>query len=231
MTPQLSAEQIQGLQKHDTCTISNAIETFEVRLRNEGFADSSIRCLTQCDKPLVGYAVTVRIRTANLPKDGHPYVERTDWWDCFKDLPSPRIVVIQDMDEHPGTGSCMGEVHGAILQALGCEGVITNGAVRDLPGLQHMGMHVFARSLAVSHCYFHMVDMGRPVIIGGLVINQGDLLHADMHGVLSVPGEIAKGVASVADVIVAREQRVLDLCREPGFSPEKLREAVKSVFN
>jgi len=231
MTSPLTAEQLQGLQRHDSCTVSNAIETFNVRLRNEGFADSSIRCLTRRPVPLVGYATTVRIRAANLPKDGHAYVERTDWWECFQKLPSPHIVVIQDLDDHPGTGSCMGEVHAGILQALGCTGVITNGAVRDLPALEKSGLQVFAGSVAVSHAYSHIVDMGQPVEIGGLVINQGDLLHADVHGVLSVPHEIAADIASVADAIVQREHRVLALCQSPNFSLDELRDAVKGIFH
>ena len=230
ITP-LSAKQLQGLQRHDTCTVSNAIETFQVRLRNEGFADASIRCLTRRSTPLVGYAVTVRIRSTNPPKDGHPYVERTNWWDCFQGLPSPRIVVIQDLDEHPGTGSFMGEVHAGILLALGCAGVITNGAVRDLPALEKSDLQIFAGSVAVSHAYSHIVDMGQPVELGGLTISPGDLLHADVHGVLSVPHEIAADVASVADAIIERERRVLALCQSPNFSLDELRDAVKGIFH
>ena len=231
MTTPLSAEQLQGLQRHDTCTVSNAIETFQVRLRNEGFADASIRCLTRRYVPLVGYAVTLRIRSANPPKDGHPYVERTNWWDCLHELPSPRIVVIQDLDEHPGTGSFMGEVHAGILLALGCAGVITNGTVRDLPALEKSELQVFAGGVAVSHAYSHIVDMGQPVEIGGLTINPGDLLHADVHGVLSVPHQIAGGIAPVADALIERERRVLELCQSPDFSVEKLRDAVKGIFH
>ncbi len=231
MTSKLFPEQLQGLQRHDTCTLSNAIESFEVRLRNEGFAAACVRRLTPGPVPLVGYAVTLRIRCANLPKDGHPYVERTDWWDQLADMPGPLVVVIQDMDEKPGTGSFIGEVHAAILAALGCVGVITNGAVRDLPALEKTSFEVFAGSLAVSHAYSHIVEVGGPVEIGGLTVHPGDLLHADAHGVLSVPLDIAGQIAAVADAIVQRERRVLELCRSPGFSLEKLRDAVKGIFH
>ncbi|MDB6140912.1 MAG: hypothetical protein JWO94_3984 [Verrucomicrobiaceae bacterium] len=231
MTAPLTTEQIAGLQRHDTCTVSNAIETFNVRLRNEGFADSSIRCLTLCSTPLVGYAVTLRIRCANPRMDGHPYVDRTEWWGCLEHLPAPRVVVIEDMDAKPGTGSFIGEVHAAILAALGCAGAITNGAVRDLPALTRAGFHAFGSATAVSHAYSHIVEFGQPVEIGGLTIRPGDLLHADCHGVLSVPLEVAGRVAAVADAIVEREQRILGLCRSPGFSIENLRGAVGEVFH
>ncbi len=229
MRTPLTAEQLAGLQRHDTCAVSNAIESFGVRLRNEGYTDSSIRCLTPGPRPLVGYAVTARIRTSNPPKDGHPYIDRTDWWECFQHHAMPRVVVVQDMDERPGTGAFLGGVHAAILRALGCAGVITNGAVRDLPALQKDGFHVFASSLAVSHAFAHIVDFGQPVEIGGLTIHSGDLLHADVHGVLTVPHEIAPLIPAKADDIAVRERQVLDLCKSPDFSLEKLREAVAGV--
>ena len=231
MSTILTAEELAALQRHDTCTVSNAIETFNVRLRNEGYADSSIRCLTGCEAPVVGYAVTLRIKCADPRKDGHPYVDRTEWWACLKDLPSPRIVVIEDIDAQPGRGAFIGEVHAAILAALGCVGVLTNGAVRDLPVLTKAGFHAFAGSATVSHAYSHIVEFGVPVKVAGLDVAPGDLLHADIHGVLSVPKEIAPRIASVADAIVDRERRVLDLCRSEDFSIEKLRVAVKDVFH
>ena len=230
MTPLLSAEQLAALQRHDTCSVANAIETFNVRMRNEGFASPGIRCLTPRPLPLVGYAATVRIRCADMPKDGHAHVERTDWWERFLTRPAPRIVVIQDLDEHPGTGSFVGETHAAILTALGCVGVITNGSVRDLPALQNGALHVFAQSLAVSRAYAHVVDMGGPVQIGGLTIHAGDLLHADMHGVLSVPQEIAADIPAAAQKLEEREHRIVSLCQSPDFSLPRLRDAVQGIF-
>ncbi|HEX6502211.1 MAG TPA: hypothetical protein VF011_03115 [Terriglobales bacterium] len=41
----LSKEQLDALRRCDTCMVSNAIETFEVRLRNTGFAAPGVRCI------------------------------------------------------------------------------------------------------------------------------------------------------------------------------------------
>lgn len=231
MTPPLTDSQFAELQKLDTCTVANAIETFDVRLRNEGFADRSIRCLTACSAPLVGYAVTVRIRCSNPPMRGHGYPDRTDWWNALLQTPSPRVVVIQDVDERPGTGSFLGEVHASILQALGCAGAITNGTMRDAPAIEKMGFHLFASGLAVSHAYAHIIDFDHPVEVGGLAVKTGDLMHADVHGVLSVPQEIAADIPAAAAKLIERERKVLDLCRTAAFSPDKLRDAVKGVFD
>src|SRR5438046_2305933 len=90
---ELDAGQLEALRRLDTCTVSNAIETLEVRLRNEGFADSSVRCLFPQLTPMLGYAVTARIRCSGPPIEGHAYLERTDWWNIILSIPAPRVVV------------------------------------------------------------------------------------------------------------------------------------------
>lgn len=227
----LSAELLAELQRLDTCTVSNAIETFNVRLRNEGFADSSIRRLTPSAVPLVGHAVTVRIRCSNPRKDGHTYVDRTDWWTWLQSIPAPRVVVIQDVDERRGLGSFIGEVHASILLALGCVGVITNGSAGDVPAVGETAFQVFAGSVAVSHAYSHIVEFGEPVTVGGLEVKPGDLLHADVNGVLSIPRQIAADIPAAAARIIEHERRVIELCRSPQFSVESLRDAVKGIFH
>ena len=106
-------------------------------------------------------------------------------------LPVPRIAVIQDLDAATSGASTVGEVHAAILKALHCEGVITNGAVRDIPGVSRMQFPMFAPAVSVSHAYMHIVEFGAPVEIFGLPVRAGDLLYADVHGVVSIPLEIA----------------------------------------
>jgi len=226
-----SPETLKALRAHDTCTVANAIESFDVRLRNEGYADASVRCLTNCTAPVVGHAVTARIRCSSPPMTGGAFVDRTDWWDHILTIPGPRIVVIEDVDEKPGTGAFLGEVHACILQALGCVAAVTNGSVRDLPAISAGGFQLFADHVSVSHAYVHVVEFGTPVKVGGLEVNPGDLLHADCHGVLSVPQEIAADIPRAAAQIIERERRVLDLCKAGGVTVQKLRDAVHGVFN
>ncbi len=231
MSLPISPETLLALQSLDTCTVANAIETFDVRLRNEGYADSSIRCQTPCTAAVTGHAVTARIRSASPPMAGGTYVDRTDWWSHIQTIPGPRIVVIEDMDKVPGGGAFLGEIHACILQALGCVAAVTNGSVRDLPAITASGFKVFANHLSVSHAYVHVVEFGGPVTVGGLEVRPGDLLHADCHGVLSVPHEIASRVPAAAAEIMERERRVIELCHSGGVTIEKLRDAVQGIFN
>ena len=113
-----------------------------------------------------------------------------------------------------------------ILRALQCTGVVTNGSVRDIPAAEKAGFHFFAGSVSVSHAYVHIVEIGTPVEIAGLKVKSGDLLHGDLHGVQSIPLDIAPQIPAVAAKLGAREQEIISVCRSPDFSLEKLRAAV-----
>jgi regulator of RNase E activity RraA len=221
----LTPIRLEQLRQFSTCLIASAIESFQVRLPNTGFSDSSVHCIFEDLPPIVGYAVTARIRTADPPMEGGGYIyDRTDWWKEILAVPAPRIVVIQDVDSQPGFGAFVGEVHAHILQALGCVGVITNGAVRDLNAIAGSGFQLFAGNVSVSHAYAHIFDFGGPVEVARLDIRPGDLLHADRHGVLSVPAEIADRIPPVATEIQERRHRIVNTCRCSDFSIEKLGE-------
>jgi regulator of RNase E activity RraA len=172
----------------------------------------------------------VKIRCSGPPPEGHSYLDRTDWWNYILTLPAPRVVVIQDVDEVPGRGAFLGEVHANILLALDCVGAVTNGAVRDLSAVESTGFHFFAGGVSVSHSYAHIVGIDGPVEVGGLKVQPGDLLHGDCHGVLSIPNEIAAEIPALAANIIEKERRLIALCRSSDFSLAKLRRAVRQVI-
>ena len=210
----------------DTCSVSNAIETLEIRLRNEGFTDGRIRCLFDDLPAAIGYAVTATIRCSAPPPVGHAYADRTDWWNAILATPAPRIVVVQDVDDRPGIGAFVGEVHANILRALGCVAYVTNGAVRDLPAVRATGLLTFAGGTSPSHAFVHIVGFGAPVEIAGLTIAPGDLLLGDRHGIVSVPPEAVPRIPPIVADMRTRERQVIDYCRAPGFSVEALRTLV-----
>lgn len=234
----LTQVQFEQLAHLGSSAISNAIEAFDVRLRNTGFADSSVRCMCPDDPPsgsaddsakMLGYAVTVRIRTSMPPMEGHRFDDRTDWWSDILAVPAPRIVVAEDLDHRPGLGSFIGEVHANILGAMGCVGVVTNGAVRDLAALRSIGFRVFAGNLSVSHAFSHLVDFGGPVIVGGMKVERGDLLHGDRNGVQTIPLEIAAEIPAAAEQILQQKRRLVSLCRSSEFTLAKIAAAVKEI--
>ncbi|MGD0578225.1 MAG: RraA family protein [Bryobacteraceae bacterium] len=219
--PALTGEQLKKLQALDTCSVSNAIEQFDVRLRNEGFLHD-VGCLFPNLPPMLGYAVPAVIRSSMPPMAGRCYYNRIDWWRYVLTIPEPRVLVLKDIDHEPGLGAFVGAIHVHIARALGCVGCVTNGAVRDLPAVEATGFHLFARQTSVSHAYAHIVEFGEPVEIGGLAIKPGDVLHGDRHGVHNIPLDIAAAIPETVASMLAAEQDLIDYCASPGFTIETL---------
>src|SRR5712692_678923 len=148
----LTAAELAALQQFATPSLSNGIETFNVRPRNMGFMSSDIKCIFPEMPPMVGYAFTVKISAAQQAE------RPRDVWEYRRAVlaaPGPKIIFIQDLDEQV-VGSFWGEVNGNIHKALGAIGTVTNGGVRDLNEVRAFGFHFFAQHVLVSHAYVHL---------------------------------------------------------------------------
>jgi regulator of RNase E activity RraA len=178
---------------------------------------------------MLGYAVTGRIRTSEPPMKGSCYYDRMDWWSYLASLPEPRVMVIEDVDDPPGVGAFVGEIHAAIGKALNCVGCVTNGAVRDLVSVKALGFSLFAGSVAVSHSYAHIIDFGGPVEVGGLIVRPGELIHGDRNGVHVIPLEVAEDVPGVARRIQDEERELMGFCRSRDFSLQALSLRMQSI--
>lgn len=216
----LPAGTLDALRRYDSPTLSNAIESFDLRPRDRGFAGMDVRCMFPELGAMAGYAATATIRARG---PGEPSREQ-ELWAHVRSLPEPRVVVVQDLDEPAGCGAMWGEVQASIFKALGCAGAVTDGCVRDLKEAREMGFHFFARGPCVSHAYVRIESVGRPVTVGGLEVHPGDLVHADQHGVLLIPIEVAGEVPAAADRVIEREQEFLRWVRGPDFDADRLAE-------
>ena len=221
--PVLSHTVFEKIRKLDTCTVSNAIERLKARPRNEGsVSGSAVHCMFPELPPILGYAVTGRMRSTTQPARGRAYHENMHWWQYVASFPEPRIMVVQDADEFPGAGALVGELHAEIGGALHCVGYVTNGSVRDLPAVRAVGFQLFAGIVSVTHMYAHIAEYGEPVEIGGLTISPGDLMHGDCHGVHLIPFSVASEIPEKALKILDEERQLVTLCRSPEFSLDRL---------
>jgi regulator of RNase E activity RraA len=230
MNPPLKPETLRRLAGFGTCTIANAIESFGLRLRNEGFSDTSHACRTPGMPAIAGLAVTLRIRSAEPPMKEGFYLDQPDWWERLEIPPGdlPRILVIEDFDAHPGRGALVGAMHACILHALGCVGVVTNGAVRGLDQFEALGLRAFSGSVSSSHAYGHVIASGGPVQVAGLGIASGEILHGDRHGIVTIPAEVAERLPETAGRLDEREMRTRRFCSAAGFSPSALRRFIET---
>jgi 4-hydroxy-4-methyl-2-oxoglutarate aldolase len=223
----ISPQELEALRRIDSCTLANAIETLNVRPRNEGFIRRTLSCIFPGLPAVAGYAATGRIRAATQPISGHCYYDHIEWWRYLQSVPEPRIVVLVDADDPPGMGALFGELHARICLALNCVAYVTNGAVRDLPAIERLGFQLFAGNVTMSHAYAHVVDFGQPIELGGLKIESGDLLHGDVHGVQSVPPQAAPSLPAIATKVLGGERTFTEMCIDGNFSIERLAAAIQ----
>ena len=220
----IDADLLATLARYDSPTLSNAIETFDVRNRDEGYTSYEILCMFPDLPPVVGFATTVAIRSHEPPLNP---LEPMHLWNHVQSIQGPRILVAQDLDDPNGSGAMWGEVQATIFKALDCLAIATDGTVRDLSEVHAMGMQLYAVGTTVSHAYAHFESAGHGVSIGGLVVRPGDLLHADRHGILLIPAEVADKVPAAADEIIASEQKLIGWVRSKDFDPRQLDERRK----
>lgn len=220
-TAPLSPDVLEKLRGITSPTVCNAIETFRVRDHAHGFMGPEIRCILPRLGVMVGHACTAVIagRVAGGFKNRVPL---TELFEHIASIPQPRVMVVHDVDSPRPIGSFWGEVNGNIHKAQGVVGVVTDGGVRDLPEVEALGFHYFASDVLVSHGNLQIVDVGVAVEVGGLRVEPGDLLHGDEHGVTNIPLEIASQIPDAARRIEEQERGIIELCRAPDFSPEKL---------
>src|ERR1700722_2419202 len=125
----LKAEELAALRAIPSPTIANAVETFDVRPRDEGYTTKGERSLLPDRGVMLGYACTALIMSSQIAAPKR-LANRTHYWEYTKNAPGPKITVMQDMSAEPA-GAYIGEVNANIHLALGSIGILTNGADRD----------------------------------------------------------------------------------------------------
>lgn len=227
----LTDEELAYLRRFDTPTISNALErraltAVHKQNRLTGAMTPKIRCIFPEMGIANGYAATATIQASKPRKSGsnNPYGSGEKYREYINSIPSPTFMVIHDLDAPNPVGSWWGEVNANVHRALGCVGVITDGGVRDLSVVRPLGFHFFAAEVLVSHAYVHVVDFGKPVTVGEVTVESGDLLQADEHGVIHVPSSVAKQIGPACYDVFKSERALIEHCQKPGMTFEKLQE-------
>ncbi len=224
---ELNDHLIAELASIDTPTVCNALELLTPERRGYGYTVRPLVCTRPELPPMVAVARTATIRAAHPShlKGAAARELQNAYYSYVDEGPKPSIMVIQDLDgEQRGYGSFWGEVNSNIHKGMGCVGLITDGSVRDIPDIAE-GFQMLADRIGPSHAYVHPVDFGRTVNVAGMRVMSGDLIHADQHGAVVIPWEVAGQVKEAADTIARRERVIIAAAQEPGFGMARLRKA------
>ncbi len=151
----------------------------------------------------------------------------TLWADMFHDDPRPYELELKAVDScRPDDvliAAAAGSIHSALWGELlstasrnsGCVGAIVDGAVRDLAKMRQMQFPVFARGVCVYDSLHRqrVIDLDIPVEIDGVRFCPGDLVIADLDGVVVVPQAAEQDAIARAWAKVHAENAVRDSIR------------------
>lgn len=115
--------------------------------------------------------------------------------------PGDVLVVAVDGSD---TASVLGDILLGMARNAGIVAAVTDGVVRDISGINQVGIPTFARGLSPnSPLKDGPGEIGFPVTLGGVSVNPGDLIVGDIDGVVVVPladvGKVGAELAAIAE--------------------------------
>lgn len=225
MDQPLTDDQLDALRALDTPTVCNALEVVAPKRRGHGYTVQPFFCPRPELGSMVGYARTATIRAMQpSERSAEEATEvRLAYYDHIGSGSGPTVTVIEDLDAVPGYGAWWGEVNTNIHQGLGSLGVITNGSIRDLDD-SAPGFHLLAGMAGPSHAWIRVEEFACRVTVHGMTVEPGDLIHADRHGAVVIPIDVATQIPDAAAEIARGEQRLIQASQQEGFSAAILRE-------
>ncbi len=209
-------ELLRALAAFDTPAVCNGLEVLNPAFTLYSFTRDVLLC-SHPDRPArVGYARVAQIRTTRAHGEDAATLNarRIAYYDYVAEGDAPKICVHQDMDGDAGIAACWGDVMANVHQSLSVTGVVTNGAIRDVPGMPD-GIQMLARGEKPSHGELHMVSFGGMVQVCGLTVRDGDLVHMDRNGAAVIPHALAADLPAAIRKVGDREQAIIAAAQKP----------------
>mgnify|MGYP001238137720 FL=1 len=200
-----------ALREWDSPTVSNAIELLECRDRTLGFASAEVCCQFPELEPMVGYAVTCTI-DSSTPGGQRPS-RIGDLIERLESAPKPSVVVAQHKGPDRMRSCFVGDMVSTLFHLLGAAGAVSDTPSRDIASIQGRapGFQLFGPGVISSHGNGAILEIDVPVMIGGMSIEPGDLVHGDLNGLISVPIGMAQEAVALCAQVRADEQEIFDL--------------------
>nr|WP_325180144.1 RraA family protein [uncultured Oscillibacter sp.] len=192
-------ELVDAFQKISTCNLSDALD----KLGLPSGTNDGIHPVYPCPR-IAGTAVTMRIVPDGSRKtSGHMGADPLD-------EAQPGDVLVFDnggrMDQN-----CWGEIVTYAALQKGVAGVIVDGTVRDVDATEKLGFPVYAKGIVNRTARNRNVqgDYNCTVSIGGLQVNPGEIVVADINGIVVIPVDRAREVLSVVQDMEQKEAAII----------------------
>ena len=198
--PAVVEDPLARLRRLDSCAVSDALDTLGLP-----GATTGVRPLWPSEGTTVGRARTVTAgpRQADGPAQhiAAAAIDVAGGGDVLVIANEGRVDV-----------SCFGGILTLAASRRGIEGVVIDGACRDIAESEGLGFPVFGRAVVPVSARGRIVQlaMDEPVSFAGVTVSPGDLVVADRNGVVFVPDDQLDRVLTLAERIVAREQAMAE---------------------
>ena len=144
------------------------------------------------------------------------------------DIAKPGDVILIATGGHLTT-SVVGDLYVGMAKNAGVIAIVTDGVVRDLPGIEAVGIPVFAKGICPNSPWkTGPGSVGLPITIGGVGVNAGDIVVGDQDGVVIVAGQQAAAAAEGLKAVLEKEKNMEAAVKAGQKTPAWLREAYKT---
>lgn len=208
----------QGLRVADVCDGLDMVGIRDLTIMDQKI-EALWKDIDQFSHMFAGIAVTVRYVPTNriirnpMPKEEFQQWEG-DWYNQISSEPFVRFiregtVIVIDVEGDGDTGS-VGSFNSLFWKSKGARGIVSNGGIRDTDEIIKQKIPVYLdlmnRGRGIRPGRNEVESVNKPVSIGGVLVNPGDVVLADGDGVVVVPRQYARQVADFAREILAKDK-------------------------
>jgi 4-hydroxy-4-methyl-2-oxoglutarate aldolase len=213
----------------DTALLANTIGYIDPTPAHELYMGGSIQSVTPTLGPTVGIAVTCEIDTStpNHKADVEGYWRQLDE---MSRMGVPSVWVVKTVGSRPDHECVIGDGMAKTLRSVGCVGLVTDGGVRDIPGLMNVPFAAYCRGTVIHHTGLRITRIGEAVEVGGIVVRPGDVIHANAEGVIKIPRKCLDRLADNAVRMRAFEHEAHRLLRQTDLSLDAKKKGVGGLI-
>ena len=191
------------LEKLSTTNLADALDKEGMR-----GAVIGIRPMYDCPR-IIGRAVTMKVTAAGMWKTKYHMGVR-----AIDSASAGDIIIIDNRGDT--NNNCWGEILSMGAKMKGVSGVVVDGAARDIDSCKEFGFPVYARGAVPITARGRIMEesVNEVVRIGDIQVRPGDIVMADVNGVVIIPVEKLDDVVKSAEGIAEKESAMVEELRK-----------------